>query len=385
MNLKLARTLTGLVLIAGSLVIHESRVEAQVSIGVSPSIIELSSKPGGTGDQVLQISSQVDSVTPVTIEVAPFPGLDEKYSAVEWIALDVTEIDLGPQSAEAVAFTVNIPSDAETGGAYAQILITTTTGDGTQIGGQLAVGVLFEIDGDGEFRRELTPNHFAPTLEPDGRIGFRAELANTGNTLAFLHGQMELDAAGDRDASASLQVQTTRLLPSITADVTSEGTLPLPAGSEWSSVTTIYPGDPAEIEDLKPIEIVSQFTVDPQLAVAGSICENLDTGPTVTLDLGNTGSIGLIPQVSFVLTRSDGSIVASIVPQNPNVAWPGEDTSTPIEGLPQLEGGDYLLTVSALIVQGLDPVVTEVPFSIGGFGDNVAPLCGSEPDATPDE
>lgn len=387
MNTRLARLLLSVVIIGSTSIALAAPSSAQVSFGVSPSILQLTAAPGSTGEQTLEIVNNSDEATPVTLEIVAFPDLSPEFSAVDWITLGASEVDLVPEGQTPVNVAIAVPENAATGGAYAQILITSGNNpdstDEVQIGGQLVVGVLFEIEGDGEVRREIEATQLAPTLEQDGRVGFRAEISNTGNTLAFLTGEMELTAAGDDEPTASLQVGLNRILPSITGAVSSEGSLPLPAGSEWTAATTIYPGDPAEIDNLKPVEIESEFSVDPHLEIGASICENLDRGPTISLELNNAGSIGLVPAVSLSLTTSTGNVIASIIPQDASVAWPGENTSTAIEGLPQLDGGDYTLTVSALIVQGLDPIVTEVPFSIGGFGDNVAPLCGSEPAATP--
>ncbi len=147
----------------------------------------------------------------------------------------------------------------------------------------------------------------------------------------------------------------------------------------------MYPDNPENFEGLEPVTVEQEVTIDPQLGASATICENLDRGPTVTLTQRNTGSIGLVPLIELTLTDGAGSLVATIQSQEGLVAWPGESTEAQIEGLPQLTGGDYLITVTANIVQGLDPIVTEVPFSIGGFGENVAPLCGTEPASTPED
>ena len=385
MNAKALRFMIGVLVVAALNGTPVEGASAQVSIGVSPSVINFTAEPGASGEQTLDISNNGDTQVDATVEIGSFPDLPGKYSAVDWLKLDTTEVELKPESVTTVSLGVQIPDDATTGGAYAQILITTGGPDdtgGVQVKGQLSVVVIFEVDAGGEPNRELNIERFAPTLEPDGRVGFRGEVTNAGNTQALVYGEMQVTPAGGDGPGGSLQVGTTRVLPTVTGTVSSQGTLPLPANSEWTAETTIFPDNPDEVDDLKPVTITTDFTVSPQLEVAASICENLDRGPTVTLTTDNSGTIGLVPNVVVALTTADGDSIASIVPQGSSVAWPGASTSTPIEGLPQLTGGDYLLTTTATIVQGLDPIVTEVPFSIGGFGDNVAPLCGSEPATT---
>lgn len=365
-------------------------VQAQVNFGVTPSIIEYAAKPGASGDQALKVTNFAETALPVSVKVISFDGVGDEYSAVDWLEPDADRVELAPQGLTSIAFSYAVPDDAPSGGAYARIAITTvqdeTTG-GIRVGGELLIGVYFEVevDGDDDIRRELTVEQIAPTLEPDGRIGFRAEVTNSGNTLMAPYGGISFTSSEDEAVTASLEMAPAGLFPSVTGIVSAEGTLPLPAGSSWTVSAELFPGNPEEYDDLEPVTFEDEFTVDPQLEVTTSICENLDRGPTVTLDLNNPGSIGLVPNLSILLTDSAGGIVAEIVPQQADVAWPGERTSAQIEGIPQLTGGDYVMTATAQIVQGLDPIVTEVAFSIGGFGDNVAPLCGSEPESTPDE
>ncbi len=296
-------------------------------------------------------------------------------------------MDLVPGVPAAVTVSLHIPDDAPTGGAYAQLSIRSVQEEGANLSldAELLVGILFEVDGDGDLRREIDLTEIGPVLEMDGRVSVRASVANTGNTVAYVTGETQLVSVGDEDVSASLVLPRTRILPSLSGEITSEGTLPLPAQSSWTARTTIYPGDPAETDDLESVEVELNFTVNPVLSASATICENLGGGPTVNLTMSNDGTIGLTPVVNVGLTTIDGNLVAGAASQDATVAWPGQATSIAIEGLPQLGGGDYVLTITALLAEGLDPIVTEVPFSIGGFGENVAPLCGTDPAATPDE
>jgi hypothetical protein len=365
-----------------------SVARAQISIGAFPSILQLSAAPGATGQETVRISNSAPTSLILSVAVESYAGLDDKYSATDWVSIAAEQLEVPAESDAPLVVDLLVPNDAATGGAYARIVLTSISVDGqpSAIAAQIVIGVFFEVQADeGELTHEVSAGRVAATLENDGRVGFRGEVTNEGNVLTPVTGSMELTSTSSEEMTAAIDLEGTIVFPTVTSVIASEGTLPLPAGSEWTAVTQIYPGDPEQNEDLEPIEVESTFTVNPQLGVMASICENLDRGPTVTLDLNNTGTIALIPEVSMALVDASGTLIASINQDQGTLAWPGEHTLTPIEGIGQLQGGDYMLRVTANIVQGLDPIVTEVPFSIGGFGDNVAPLCGSEPAATPDE
>lgn len=390
MNTRVLRVLAGMLIVGGFGSVIAAPVDAQVNLSVSPALIELAARPGDTGQQPLTIANDEPAAVTVTVEVTPFPQATDVYSAVDWLSLDTSTVNVPPGTEATVMIDIAVPDDAPSGGALARITVAPQVNAGGSVGidvsGQIAVVVVFEIDGDEEIRREVSVDRFAPVLEQDGRVGFRGEVANEGNIHVPVTGTMELTMAGQDDPFAALDVDSTSaLLPTLTGPIISLGTLPVPTGTELIAHTEIYPGNPEEIDDLEPVVIDSEFTVDPRLAISGSICENLDRGPTITLGLDNTGTIGLAPAIRVTLVDAERTILVSLAPDGVVVAWPREDMAIPFDGLDRLVTGEYLLTIESTIVQGQEPTITSVPFSIGGVGENVAPLCGTDPATFPDE
>ncbi|MGH2562322.1 MAG: hypothetical protein ACRDJH_24950, partial [Thermomicrobiales bacterium] len=154
---------------------------------------------------------------------------------------------------------------------------------------------------------------------------------------------------------------------------TAQGTLPTPRGETLRYSGEIYAGDPEEDDDLDPIEVEGEFTVEPVLDISASICENFDGGPIVSVDLINGGDLGLAPVLTMTLTNDTGLEFVTLQPKERVIGWPKMTTQEEFDIPERLVTGNYTLRIQALIVDGLDPVVTELPFSIGG--ENAAPLC----------
>lgn len=55
--------------------------------------------------------------------------------------------------------------------------------------------ILIEVEGEGDLIRTAAIERFAPVLESDGRVGFRALVKSTGNTYVVAKGTIEIDQA----------------------------------------------------------------------------------------------------------------------------------------------------------------------------------------------
>ncbi|HQY31204.1 MAG TPA: hypothetical protein PK691_07955, partial [Thermomicrobiales bacterium] len=108
----------------------------------------------------------------------------------------------------------------------------------------------------------------------------------------------------------------------------------------------------------------------------------LDRGPTMAAKIDNTGSLGLITNVSMVVKSADGTPIGQTGMIGPNPVWPKTMGTVGTDLPDRLATGDYILTIQYQTGAATDPVSIDLPFSIGGTGPNVAPIC-PQPEATP--
>jgi hypothetical protein len=297
----------------------------------------------------------------------------------DWLTVDAETIHVEANSSAPLGVTVAVPPDTPSGGWYASVAIqtggTSEQENAPAVASELVVPFLITVEGEGDLVREATIEHFAGVLEMDGRLGFRAEINNGGNFHWEASGVADV-ATGDGDDYGNLEFQPRRVYPDRSILLVTTSTLPVEAGGAYAATTELnYGAD-------EPVTAETEFTFTTDFTVTGSICENLDRGPTIFSDIVNNGDLGIMFGTRITIASADGQPLGQSNPGEPQVAWPNE-TSTSFADLPQrLPSGDYVLTVEAVTGTG-EPVVAEIPFSIGGTGPNVAPIC-PQPESTPD-
>ncbi|MGH2561592.1 MAG: hypothetical protein ACRDJH_21200, partial [Thermomicrobiales bacterium] len=187
---------------------------AQVSIGVTPSVLDLFADPGDEGVQDITVFNDSEQPVAATVEVDQLGNVADDYSAVEWLSVEPREVELQPGEETAVLLSIDVPDDIASGGRYASVKVTTKAaerddaGSGVTIAGQLVVGVLFTVIGDGDVVKEISVEQFAPVLEPDGRVGFHGQMTNTGNIHITGTGHADLFGnESDDEPVASLELE----------------------------------------------------------------------------------------------------------------------------------------------------------------------------------
>jgi hypothetical protein len=354
-------------------------VRAEITLGVSPSIVELSGEPGQNATVDIEVLNQGDEAFDATAEPVPYGRVDASLSAPEWLSVAQSSIHTEPGGSATVSVTVAFPEDQPSGARYAGLSIKTVAGDAASgqsgVTGGIVVAFLMTVEGEGELERSGEINRFAAVLEMDGRLGFRAELSDTGNIHWDANG-MAFVKKEDGSDYGSLEFQPARAFPQGVAVSATSSTLPVEAGASFTASAEFdYGAD-------DPLTAETEFTFTPDFAVDGSICENLDRGPTITTELINNGDLGIMFGTRIIIATADGQPLGQSNPGDPQVAWPN-DTSSSFADLPdRLPSGDYLMSIEAVTGTGA-PVIAEIPFAIGGSGPNVAPIC-PQPESTPD-
>lgn len=356
---------------------------AAVTLGVSPAVVELRADPGGEGRQPVTVLNGSDEAIEVATAVESYKGAEGDWSAVEWLTAEPANFRLESGESRAVEVAIEVPGGLAAGGRYAQVSFTTgggtVEGSGAAVAGKVGVAFLVVVEGDGEIERAVALERFAPTLEPDGRVGFRALLRNEGNVHARPVGAVAIgDEAGDPFGSLELPPGGT-LLPDDSLLMAARGSLPLDRAARYTARAVVEYGEGEPLTAEVAFVPVAALTI-PML----SVCENLNRGPSFTLGLRNDGELGLLPRVELVLRYADGNPLSGAMPSDPGLLWPGETVELSLDYPERLVSGEYILVARVDYAPPspdgetvLPPVEQETTFAIGGLGDGVAPVCGT--------
>ena len=351
---------------------------ATISFSVSTGLVDLTGAPGSTGSQELLIRNDGDESLELRIAVEPNPSVSSDRSAVAWLSLETDALTI--QSGDGASFRVQItiPDDVESGGYYARVTLTSATDEAadnvTAVAGQLAVGFMITVDGRGEIEQSAAIGRFAAVLEQDGRIGFRVELINNGN-VHLINPSGIIEVVDDAGASyGNLPIpETIPLLPGNTSVMSTQGSLPMTAGAAYRAEAGIsYSG----LET--PLTASTDFMIEPLLEAGNiTICENLDRGPTLTVELANSGTIGLQPVVFMQVSTADGTSLGSAPVATGQLLWPDEGRVLSIDFPERLPSGEYRLLTTVSFDPLGEPIVLDIPFQIGGIDGDPVPFCTS--------
>lgn len=363
-------------LVVGAAAAAAPPTAASIGIGVTPSLLELSATPSGTGTQELQISNVGDQPVAATVAITDLPGATATHSAVRWLNTSATIVQLAPKQHKTIKVAITVPPDLPSGGYYALVTITTGNETGQSgeramgMAGQLGVPFLFTVKGKGEIKREASLSRFAPVLEPDGRLGFHALVRSSGNVYVNASGKVEISTAGGKHYAKLDFPDSGRILPEAERLLKTQGSVPIQPGATYRATVTMDYGDGQQ-----PLTADANFTMQiPALAVANmSVCENLDLGPTLTFGLTNDGTLGVQPDVTLTIKQANGAEVGSTAMPDALV-WPTDTTKFNTTYAQRLTSGNYIFVISAQIGH-LAPVTKELPFQIGGIGGHPVPLC----------
>jgi hypothetical protein len=350
---------------------------AEVTIAVFPALMDLKAPAGATGQQTITFSNDGDEPVAGTVAVNAVAGLDASHSAADWITLSADSAQLAPGEKLDVVASIAVPDDTPSGGYYAQVTLSTDAPDaGSNAGavsGSISNGIMITVDGDGDIVRSETIDHVAPIIEADGRIGFRAQVTNSGNVHLLEPSGLIQVLNEDESPLGSLEIlPTTPLLPGRTQLFGTQGSLPLTPGTTYKAQVSL-----TYLNAEKPVTSEFTFTVASDLAVDNlAICENLDRGPSITLSLRNNGTVALQPGIAVSVSDPSREL-GQAAPDQSRLIWPGEAVDVAIDYPQRLESGTYSLTATIAADPTGQPIVQALPFQIGGLSGTPIPVCSS--------
>jgi hypothetical protein len=263
---------------------------ADVTLSVTPSLVELSATPGGQGEVDLQVTNNGSESFDVRASVQQSKGGGGDLSAVDWLAVQPSEFRLAPGEHQAVMVTVAVPSPLDSGGRYGTVMLKTgvraVAGTGIGVAGQVGVPFLIDVHGDGPLVRTAGIDQLVPVIMGDGGIGFASSLVNRGNVHVVAAGSVVVERL-DGTPVGSLQLpEITPLLPRNTVVMKTLDSLLLTTGATYlASASVDYGGSAPAVSD-------TRFTVRAGLAIGDvGVGEGQDEGPTFRVALNNSGSV----------------------------------------------------------------------------------------------
>lgn len=187
--------LLGFLLIGGIILAYQAF--AQVSIGISPLVFELTGNPGDVIENQIKIYNPSDNTIGIKMTVEDIspsdeaghvivePAETETYSLARWVNAEPAEFPLQPKEERWVKFTISVPKNAEPGGHYGTVI----AGIGAVAGGEVTgatisprVGVLILLTVPGEMKENLTVKDFSvPLFSEHGPINFSILFRNEGS------------------------------------------------------------------------------------------------------------------------------------------------------------------------------------------------------------
>jgi hypothetical protein len=379
-----------MVLVTGAALVGAAPVHAEIGIAVAPALIELEGDAGQAGSVDITVSNRGDEPFDAVTAIDVFEGMIDERSAVTWSTLTPKRFRLEPGASGTATYRVEIPRDAVSGGRYAELSFAAapipnqadpSPAAASAIAGRIVIPVLLTVHGEGELDRTTELTRSGLFLEPDGRLGVRAEVANSGNVHVPLIGRVEV--TGEQLATpATLDIQLGRVLPGTSRTYAPDSTLPLLPDATYHVTVDMGVPDSENATTFEPtLRGESDVMATPSLTLTGlAICERLDGPPDVTLTLTNEGSLGVVPTAGFQVLDAADVPVASTTATNQQLSWPGTETVY-VATLPApLASGTY--TLVGAVVYG-DGIVQEarLPFGIGE-STNPAPPCAPDPAAS---
>jgi len=374
--------------LAGMISLFRVPAAAFITIRVTPAVLSLEGEPGAIGTQMIAVANEGDEAAEIVSAVEPYQSATGENSATGWISVEPAEFSLGPGETRDITVSLTIPPDSASGGRYALVSFSTGAQDSAEgpsaIGGKVGVAVLLAVRGNEPLVEAAQLVEFGPVLEPDGRLGFRVLVSNTGNLHVRPFGLVSV-MTEQEIPYGTLEIAPQRnILPGNESLLLTTGSLPVDFESKYSAQVELAIG--------ANISVTAETDISPTIDLnieSLSVCENLDRGPTVTTHLRNDGGLGMLPSIRYEIFLEDGTFIEDTPLQGPLLIWGGATLGSSATVTTRLGSGRYVAVAQVLPVPPtsdgqvlLEPLRFEHPFVIGGLDGNAVPVCETSPNGS---
>lgn len=337
-----------LALFIGAWAAAEAR--AEVSVSASPSLVELESAPGGTGEQNVTIRNTGREPFSGSVYVKEYPGADKDLSATGWLSVSPERVTVRPGESRDVTVGMQVPQGTPSGGRYALVALRTdasdTSSSGTATSGEIAVPLLFTVKGQEPLGREAEVARVIPRLLDDGTIGFQILVRNDGNRHFFPRGDLAVkDESGETLETLTIP-EAAAVIPGTERPIDVSGSLSLERAREYTAEATVEYGRG------KRATAEHAFSPNDRLAIEDLGAQEQSGGsPKLGFVLSNRGELAIRPQVRLDIFNDSGLVGTAAPDRSPDV-WPDEkeEISAAYPGL--LGPGKYVLQATVTYADG---------------------------------
>lgn len=200
------------------------------AVTVSPPIIEIDAKKGDIITEKIRVTNDSDVEQTYYISAQRFVAEGESGAAafieddnplelVNWLDFPVTSVTVGPDERKVVPFSITIPDNADPGGHFASIFLSTTppaTGDGSQvsIGGRVGVLLLTRVEGNVVESAKIRDFAAEPSTINALPANFNIRIENEGNVHLKPQGNITISSMfGNIAAIVDVNQQGSNVLP----------------------------------------------------------------------------------------------------------------------------------------------------------------------------
>lgn len=200
---------------AAALEVKDAAVEVKNDFILEPAKEEIFLNPGEKTTRTLSVINRTDSEQTFYVEVEDFTGSKDPdkvvvllgpdkgpYSLKDLIKPEVNSFKLQSKQRASLTVNISIPTDAEPGGRYASVLVSTVAGGSVAQGESKAktisrIGALYFVKIPGPVKEEGSLKDFrlsgpAKTFYEKGPFNFELLYENTGNIYLTPSGSIEI-------------------------------------------------------------------------------------------------------------------------------------------------------------------------------------------------
>jgi hypothetical protein len=346
-----------------------------LGISAAPSPVEMTLAPGGTASRELSVFNQVRHPIRISASVEQYREGAGVSSAADWLTVEPGSFLVAGFGERTVTVSIEVPEgDLPSGGRYAAVAFDAVSMDPLQDVGattaRTAVPFLINLDGRGPLLREAAVEWFAPVLEPDGLVSFRAQLVNRGNVHIVASGSVEIEGSDGPLPTKQAFAESTTVFPGESYELMAGPAAPLTPGSSYTATANFSFGGAAVVS------AGSEFTVTPVLKVTDlHAVERPGLPMGIVVTLVNEGDLALRPRVQVYVHTAVGTVLGTTFDTGPSILLPGIPGDIRFDFQRPLPPGDHKL-VAEVYYGAPDRIVEEQPLKTGGTETGDGPSTG---------
>lgn len=270
--------LAGMVFSAG---ISHAQTQSGINIKVQPALFEQTINPGDQFSTSITITNAGSASQLFSVGVQDISGVNNAgepiftsstvttYSVSSWVALGRTTITVPAGGSVTVPFTITVPANAQPGGHYGAIFVssgaTRPSLNGSGLGYDVGALIELRIAGNATEQAEIKEFSTDRSLYQTPDVTFTASVANEGNVLIQPRGPIDItNMFGQKVGTVVLNDAGASIFPGAQRAFTQSWSGGGFAFGEFTAVTTLNYGD----TENKTISASTSFWIIPVIPIA---------------------------------------------------------------------------------------------------------------------